>query len=128
LREVFDGLRIFHDDPVLPENGYEGCDWQNDFQVTLHIQDEIGVVSDTGNIFLTNIHRLYENTTAPSFDDEDTTDYFLGRRPTGKMNQSRVDVGQIVRDVPDLIVLNDEAHHIHDPEMAWFKNIQDISS
>jgi type III restriction enzyme len=128
LREDFDGLRVFHDDPVLPENGCEGRDWQNDFQVTLHIQDEIGVVSDTGNIFLTNIHRLYENTTTPSFEDDDTTDYFLGRRPTGKTNQSRVDVGQIVRDVPDLIILNDEAHHIHDPEMAWFKSIQDISS
>ncbi len=102
LREDFDGLGIFHNDPVLPENGYEGRDWQNDFQVTLHVQDEIGVVSDTGNIFLTNIHRLYENTSTPSFEDDDTTDYFLGRRPTGKTNQSRVDVGQIVRDVPDL--------------------------
>ncbi|MBI1815340.1 MAG: DEAD/DEAH box helicase family protein [Deltaproteobacteria bacterium] len=128
LRQDFDGLGIFHKDPVLPENGYEGRDWQNDFQVTLHVQDEIGVVSDTGNIFLTNIHRLYENTSTPSFEDDDTTDYFLGRKPTGKTNQSRVDVGQIVRDVPDLIVLNDEAHHIHDPEMAWFKNIEDISN
>jgi type III restriction enzyme len=128
LREDFDGLRIFHDDPVLPENGYEGRDWQNDFQVTLHVQDEIGVVSDTGNIFLTNIHRVYENASTPSFEDDDTTDYFLGRRPAGKTNQSRVDVGQIVRDVPDLVVLNDEAHHIHDPEMAWFKNIEDISN
>ncbi|MBI4517930.1 MAG: DEAD/DEAH box helicase family protein [Deltaproteobacteria bacterium] len=128
LREAFDGLGIFHDDPVLPENGYEGHDWPNEFQITLHVQDEIGVVSDTGNIFLTNIHRVYENTSTPSFEDDDTTDYFLGRRPTGKTNQSRVDVGQIVRDVPDLVVLNDEAHHIHDPEMAWFKNIEDISN
>lgn len=128
LREDFNSLRIFYDDPILPENQYEGQDWQSDFQVTLHVQDEIGVVSDTGNIFLTNIHRVYDNTSTPSFEDEDTTDYFLGKRPTGKTNESRVDVGQIVRDVPDLIVLNDEAHHIHDPEMAWFKNIEDISN
>ncbi len=24
------------------------------------------------------------------------------------------------------MVLNDEAHHIHDPKMAWFKSIEDI--
>ena len=32
----------------------------------------------------------------------------------------------IVRDIEELVVLNDEAHHIHDPKMAWFKSIQDI--
>ena len=128
LKDDFDGLKIFSEDPILPENGYEGQNWQDDFQVTLHVQDQIGVVSDTGNIFLTNIQRVYENATSPSFNDDDTTDYFLGKRPTGKTNESRVDAGQIIRDVRDLIVLNDEAHHIHDPEMAWFKNIEDISN
>ena len=24
------------------------------------------------------------------------------------------------------MVINDEAHHIHDPKMAWFKSIEDI--
>ena len=32
----------------------------------------------------------------------------------------------IVRDIDELVVLNDEAHHIHDPRMAWFKSIEDI--
>ena len=32
----------------------------------------------------------------------------------------------IVRDVSELVVLNDKAHHIHDPPMAWFKSIEDI--
>jgi type III restriction enzyme len=128
LRVDFGGLRIFHTDPVLPDNGYEGQNWQDDFQITLHVQDEIGPISDTGNIFLTNIHRVFQNTREPSFEDENTLDYFLGPRPTGKTTDSRLDLGQIVRDVPDLIVMNDEAHHIHDPEMAWFKNLEDISN
>ncbi|MBI5016333.1 MAG: DEAD/DEAH box helicase family protein [Deltaproteobacteria bacterium] len=127
LRQDFDGLRIFHEDPILPENGHEGRSWQDDFQVTLHIQDEIGVVSDTGNLFLSNVHRLADNTFAPSFEDDDTSGYFLGRRPSGKANGG-LDLGQIVRDVEDLVIFNDEAHHIHDEELAWFKNIADISS
>lgn len=31
-----------------------------------------------------------------------------------------------MRDVDELAVLNDEAHHIHDDKLAWFKSIQDI--
>ena len=33
LRHDFDGLRIFHNDPLLPENGFEGKNWQDDFQL-----------------------------------------------------------------------------------------------
>ena len=53
-------------------------------------------------------------------------DYFLGKRPSGATTDSKVDLGMIVRDIDELVVLNDEAHHIHDPRMAWFKSIQDI--
>ncbi len=127
IRSDFDGLRIFFEDPVLPDNGYEGRNWRDDFQLTLHIQDEVNVTRKTGNIFLTNIHRVYSgNDVEPSADDEDTMDYFLGRHPTGATTDSKVDLGDIVRDIDELVVLNDEAHHIHDPKMAWFKSIEDI--
>ena len=127
IRADFDGLKIFFQDPVLPDDGYEGRDWRSDFQLTLHIQDDIGVVRKTGNIFLTNIHRVYEGTNhESSFDDEDTTDYFLGKKPTGSTNESKLDLGDIVRNIDELVVLNDEAHHIHDPRLAWFKAIEDI--
>ena len=123
----FQGLRIFFDDPVLPDNGYDGRNWRDDFQLTLHLQDEVRITRPTGNIFLTNIHRVYSGEDIPpSPDDEDMRDYFLGKRPTGATTDSKVDLGMIVRDIDELMVLNDEAHHIHDPRMAWFKSIEDI--
>lgn len=123
----FQGLRIFFHDPVLPDNGFDGRDWRSDFQLTLHVQDEVRVVRKTGNIFLTNIHRVYAgNESIPSPDDEDTMDYFFGPRPTGGTTDSKVDLGMIVRDIEELAVLNDEAHHIHDKSLAWFQSIQDI--
>jgi type III restriction enzyme len=123
----FQGLRIFFEDPVLPDNGVDGRDWRDDFQLTLHVQDEVRITRPTGNIFLTNIHRVYSGEDIPaSPDDEDTMDYFLGKRPTGATTDSKVDLGMIVRDIEELVVLNDEAHHIHDPSMAWFKSIEDI--
>jgi type III restriction enzyme len=123
----FQGLRIFFDDPVLPDNGFDGRNWRDDFQLTLHLQDEVRITRPTGNIFLTNIHRVYSgDDIPPSPDDEDMRDYFLGKRPTGATTDSKVDLGMIVRDIDELMVLNDEAHHIHDPRMAWFKSIEDI--
>ena len=123
----FQGLRIFFEDPVLPDNGFDGRNWRDDFQLTLHKQDEVHVTQPTGNIFLTNIHRVYSgDDIPPSPDDDNTMDYFLGKRPTGATTDSKVDLGMIVRDIDELMVLNDEAHHIHDSKLAWFKSIEDI--
>jgi len=123
----FQGLRVFFADPVLPDNGYEGRNWRDDFQLTLHLQDEVRVTRPTGNIFLTNIHRVYSgDDIPPSPDDDNTMDYFLGPRPSGATTDSRVDLGMIVRDIDELMVVNDEAHHIHDKRLAWFKSIEDI--
>jgi len=127
IKTDFEGLKIFYNDPVLPDNGFDGQNWQDDFQIKLHLQDEVGPISQTGNIFLTNIHRVFESDIKePSVEDLDASEYFLGDRPVTKTNESRVDLGDIVRDIDELIVINDEAHHIHDERLAWFKSIQDI--
>lgn len=130
LRADFDGLRIFFNDPILPPNGFEGQNWRDDFQLTLHIQDDVRVMRDTGNIFLTNIHRVFlGDLTDPSLEDEDLRDYFLspfGPKPSGKTTDSKTDLGELIREIDELAVFNDEAHHIHNPKMAWFKSIQDI--
>jgi len=128
LLEDFRELKIFSSDPVLPENGYEGRNWRSDFQMTLHIQDEVGNISSTGNLFLTNIHRVYEGAPAASSEDSDLKDFFLGRRPISKTTQNVFDLSEVVRSIDDLVVLNDEAHHIHDERLAWFKAIQGIDA
>lgn len=123
----FQGLRIFSEDPLLPENGYEGNNWQDDFQLNIHLQDDVRIVKSTGNIFLTNIHRIYtEEYNSPSSNDENTMDFFLGQKVTGATTDSKLDLGLIIRDIDELMILNDEAHHIHDSSLAWFQSIQDI--
>ncbi len=130
LRTDFDGLRIFFNDPILPENGHDGRNWRDDFQVALHIQDDVRVVRPTGNIFLTNIHRVYLNEVQePSLENDDLRDYFLapfGAKPAGRTTDSNTDLGEIVRDIEELAVFNDEAHHIHDSRLAWSKCIQEV--
>ena len=127
LKDDFGGLAIFRNDPVLPPNGYAGHDWQNDFQLTVYIQDEVRQISTSGNLFLTNVHRIYEESTPPSFSDENLTDYFLGSKPVGKTNDNGLDLSDVVEKLRDVVVFNDEAHHIHDKSLAWFKAIEDLS-
>ena len=130
LRADFDGLRIFFKDPVLPDNGDAGRNWRDDFQLTLHLQDDVRVVREVGNLFLTNIHRVYlGDVREPTLEDEDLRDYFLqpfGERPSGKTTDSKTDLGELIREIDELAVFNDEAHHIHDERMAWFGSIRDI--
>ena len=131
LRADFDGLKIFFNDPILPENGFAGRDWRDDFQLTLHIQDDVRILRPTGNLFLTNIHRVFlGDYIEPSLEDDDLRDYFLndafGPKPTGKTTDSKTDLGEIIREIEELAIFNDEAHHIHDERMAWFKSIEDI--
>ena len=51
LYRDFQGLRIFFTDPVIPHNGFDGRNWQDDFQLTLHKQDEVRVTRQTGKHF-----------------------------------------------------------------------------
>ncbi|MDD5257075.1 MAG: DEAD/DEAH box helicase family protein [Methanothrix soehngenii] len=130
IRKDFEGLKIFFDDPVLPDDGVGGRSWHDDIQqISLHVQDDVRIIRPIGNIFLTNIHRVYAGDDTPaSPDDDNTMDYFLGKRPSGATTDSKVDLSMIVRDIDELMILNDEAHHIHDPRLAWFKSIDDINN
>ena len=127
LRKDFDGLKMFFNEPFLPENGYEDKNWKNDFQLTLHIQDDLKPITESGNIFLTNIHRVFFNED-PEQNFETT---FLGVKPKPDADTSKgLDLGKVMRSdkINNLVVLNDEAHHIHDSSLAWFKSIEDISN
>lgn len=127
LKKDFEGLKMFIEEPFIPENGYDDKDWQNDFQLTLHIQDELKPITESGNIFLTNIHRVFFNE-EPEQSFETT---FLGIKPKPDADTSKgLDLGKVLRSdkIKDLVVLNDEAHHIHDSSLAWFKSIEDISN
>jgi type III restriction enzyme len=113
----FAGLSIFQRDPVPPENGYQGREWRADFQLTVHRQDEIGPLSERGNLFLSNVHRLFgHDEPPPSFGDANTADYFLGPAPAPK--SAGLSLDKIPPDLADLLIFNDEVHHIHDEKLA----------
>lgn len=130
LQKDFENGRIFKEDPIIPEDGFANRNWNSDFQLTVHIQDELKTLSPKGNLFLTNIHRVFvSNNAQASYEDEDLTEYFLGKKPRTDADKDKgTDLGELLRSdkIKDLLIINDEAHHIHDDSLAWFKNIEDI--
>ena len=127
LLKDFEGLRMFFNEPFLPDNGYGDREWRSNFQPTLHLQDDVKPITETGNIFLTNIHRVFVSD-ATSLTVEET---FLGIKPKADADISKgVDLGKILRSgqIKDLVVINDEAHHIHDDDLEWYKSIEDINN
>ena len=45
-----------------------------------------------------------------------------------KTTDNKILVRDIVNNIDDIIVFNDEAHHIHDKKLAWFKTIETINN
>ena len=128
LHKDFANLDIFHADPVLPPDGFKGKNWQKDFQeVKLHKQNDITVTQSHGNIFLSNIHRVYRHDVPDlSFQDKNVEPYFVGKKPNQDVNNPDTRLRDIARNIDELVVLNDEAHHIHDEKLAWYRSIKDI--
>lgn len=123
LKLDIEGLKVFSIDPILPHKGFDNKNWQ--FNPKVHIQDEVTSVSDLGNIFLTNIQRF--SNTGKKRNVENLMSNFLGPEPIVKTNEDSIKLKEILKDIDDLIVLNDEAHHIHE-ENAWKNTIADINN
>lgn len=124
LRIDIEGLSVFNNDPVLPPNGYGGRSWN--FFPKVHIQDNIGSLSKSGNIFLTNIQRFTIRNEGNK--KNSSMDFFLGDKPVIKTADNKILVRDIVNNIDDIVVFNDEAHHIHEKNLAWFKTIENINN
>ena len=117
LKDDFENIKIFNSDPLIPE------EWIGDFQMKTILQDEPGGETSSGAIYLTNIHRLYKT----KDNNNDISDSIWG--PEVKRNKA-LDTSTALRERismhKGIMVINDEAHHLHDPELAWNKAIDSL--
>jgi type III restriction enzyme len=130
LRADFDGLRIFFNDPVLPDNGHAGP------QLARRLPDRAAHSGRRAHRAPDGQHLPHQHPSGLSRRGAGTVarrrrpaQLLPGavRRKAGRQDHGQQDrPGRIVREIDELAVFNDEAHHIHDPRMAWFKCIQDI--
>ncbi|MCS6919052.1 MAG: DEAD/DEAH box helicase family protein [Fimbriimonadales bacterium] len=121
LKDDFENGAIFHTDPLIPD------EWRGDFQMQVVLQDEPGGAASAGAIYLTNIHRLYPSRGA---EREPTAEGFSAIFGPTVARERALDTGESLRERitahPRLMILNDEAHHLHDPDLAWNQAIRTL--
>ncbi len=115
LRVDFGSGRIFVQDPLIPP------EWAADWDMQVVLQDEAAPPAATGMLYLTNIHRLYEEKPAPPPNPVEALLPPPVRRDL-KAGSTEDLIERVARH-DDLLVLNDEAHHVHDEKLAWSKVI-----
>lgn len=112
LKSDFGNGDIFEKDPVIPPA------WKGDFNFSVVLQAEAGGSTSGGVLYLTNIHQLYDATKRGS----SKTEMRDWAGPAVDRNKA-LDVGKALRERitahPRLMVLNDEAHHVWDPDSTW---------
>ena len=117
LEKDFTSNRIFHQLPLIPP------EWRGRFAQNVILRGDAAEPSGTGNLFLTNIHQLYEVREQAST-QRNPVDGDVGTRPVKDVTAlSRRPMLERVRSLRDLVVINDEAHHVHDEKLAWSQSL-----
>ncbi|OHA06811.1 MAG: hypothetical protein A3B34_02575 [Candidatus Sungbacteria bacterium RIFCSPLOWO2_01_FULL_54_21] len=119
LKEDFADGKIFKDDPLIPPS------WIDDWSMKVLLQDEFATANPNGNIYLTNIHRLYEKEESG---EENPIIDLIGKKPSGAIEVSGKELIHQILSHNDLMVLNDEAHHVHDENLAWYQIIVNLQN
>jgi type III restriction enzyme len=78
-----------------------------------------------GNLIVNNIHQLYESR-QPEWTPESIVDAILGRKPQKDLTKAPLTLLDRIKQLDNLIVMNDEAHHVHDEELQWHKTLISI--
>lgn len=122
LARDFASGQIFRDLPLVPP------EWRGDFHPKTHLRAAATLPDGAGNLFLTNIQQIYK----PDPAEEDWTpksaiETILGHPPATNADKAPT---RTMRDniltQPDLLVINDEAHHTHSDKQKWNESLLDM--
>ncbi len=118
LEKDFGAGRIFHELPLIPP------EWRGRWALKVILRGEGTEPDPSGNFFLANVQHLAEREQDESV--ENAIQRLLGPAPLGDLSATERPMLARVKDLPDLVVMNDEAHHVHDEDLQWTRTLMDI--
>ena len=121
LLDDFRDGKIFRADPLIPP------EWSGDWRMTVVTRDDPVHSSTPGTLYLTNVHQLYDPSKRRCGGQEPAamTAVLGGPRPAGS-ESSGPGLRQRMMSHGELMVLNDEGHHLHTDELEWAKVIEEL--
>jgi len=115
LEKDFASNNIFRQLPLVPP------EWRP-FEPKVILRGDATEPDASGNLFLTNIHQLYESRDK-EWTPQNAVDALLGRKPVKDLAAGQRSMLERVKSLKDLVVLNDEAHHVHDEDLVWSQSL-----
>ena len=116
LEKDFASNYIFHALPLIPP------EWRGEFAQKVILRGEATEPDASGNLFLTNIHQLYE-LRDQEYTPENAVDRLLGKKPVKDLAATQHSMLERIKSVSDVVVFNDEAHHVHDEDLKWSQSL-----
>jgi type III restriction enzyme len=115
LEKDFGSNRIFNELPMIPP------EWGK-LNLKVILRGEATEPDASGNLFLTNIHQLYESRDQ-EWTPQNAVDALLGKKPVKDMTTGQRSMLERVKSLKDIVVMNDEAHHVHDEDLKWSQSL-----
>lgn len=121
LKSDFGDAATFRRGPLVPP------EWLHDFDLTVLLQDDPAPVTARGVLYLTNVQRLYEPPAARRKGQvaPNPVEVMLGPRVNRDVEVSSAEeLFDRIAERRRVMVLNDEAHHVHDEKLKWNQTIE----
>lgn len=120
LEKDFASNKIFNELPLIPP------EWKQRFSLKVILGGDAAEPDPSANLFLTNIHRLYESRDK-EWEPSNPVDAILGKKPQRDLaSANQRTMLERIQNLKDLVVINDEAHHVHNEKLAWNKSLMAI--
>lgn len=116
LEKDFASNKIFYDLPLIPP------EWRGAWSQKVILRGESTEPDLSGNLFLTNIQQVYESRDK-EWTPQNALDALLGRKPVKDLASYQRSMLERLKDLKDLVVMNGEAHHVHDEELKWSQSL-----
>ena len=122
LERDFASNHIFRELPLIPP------EWRSAFNLKVILRGEATEPDPSGNLFLTNIQQIYESR-EQDWTPMNAVEAQLGRKPQKDLASSNQrSMLERVKSLKELVVINDEAHHVHETELKWSQALLSIHS
>ena len=118
---VLDRLNeAFEDNVIFKKFAFIPPEWEADFDLQLIYQSQITAPHAFGILHLTNVQQLYEEKPVESAHPIRDA---LGPYVVKGQHLTRADLQEALSRYDDLMILNDEAHHVHSDDLEWNRAI-----
>ena len=114
--------KIFREYPLVPPQ------WMPEWNLKITLREDSSPLASHGNLIVNNIQQLYESRKELPPTMDDIMGVILGPKPQKDLTKPAVTLLEQIVKLDDVIIINDEAYHVHSPDLEWHKTLMRIHS